>query len=545
MKKFAVALSIIILLAMLSPGFSILAQPTHTPHENPAMAKGAPDPVSLLRFYRKVFDLAVIRQYQDAQSLLNELEYANIPAELQNTIDSYTRLSSQLLTTVNNLESLLDEVSTLFSSEQVSDAKQKLNEAEATIYSAQFLLEDIEAAANTLGNRLGILAAPAGSQIRLAYERLEENLHRVRQLINELNQLRESLGLDPLMVVETSFYYPTFLEVSAPETAYPGLPIIISGRVSSTDGTIDRTVKVLLDNAPIAQEIIRGQFSLQVTPPQQVSTGKHSLTVVVTPQEHYSGVAKSLTINISTLPIQTDIQLPLLIVIPESIQIRGKVYYSLSPIQDARVSLKFRDSLTTVKTSTDGSFTTTIEAPLDLSLVGPQELTIAVEPVEPWYAPLQIKRWIFTINPANIGLMLVAFISLGLLVFTRVRARPVRPREEVVIPEAKLREPPTIAPPPRPKYEFTAIKGRILSAYLDGRETVERVTSIPMAPHTTLRELLNAATPRLLTAIKPFTELTIVAEIALYSAHELGEDTAARAEQLAATIKQELHNGVT
>jgi len=543
MRRLAIALSIIILLAMLSPCFSILAQPTHIPHENPATAKSSPELASLLLFYSNVFDLAAVRQYQDAQSLLNELEYANIPDELRYIIDSYTSLSSQLLTTLNNLESLLDEASTLFSSGQVSDAKQKLNEAESTIYSAQFLLEDIETATNTLGDRSGVFAALAGSKIRQAHERLEQNLHRVRELTNELDQLRESLGLDHLMVVETSFYYPTHLEVSAPDTAHPGLPIIISGQVSSTDGTIDRTLKVLLDNAPIAQEIIRGQFSLQVTPPRQVSTGEHSLTVVVTPQGHYSGAAESLTINISRLPIQTDIQLPLLIVIPKSIQIRGKVYHSLGPVQDAMVSLRFGDSSTTVKTSTDGSFTTAIEAPLDLSLVGPQELTITIEPVEPWYASPQIERWIFTINPANLGLTLVVFISLGLLLFTRVRARPVRPREELVIPEAKLRETPTIAPPPRLKHEFTGIKGRILSAYLDGLEIVERVTSTPMAPHTTLREFLNAITPHLLTAIKPFTELTIVAEIALYSAHKLGEDTAARAEQLAVNIKKELHNG--
>jgi len=475
--------------------------------------------------------------------MLDELEYANIPDELRYIVDRSNSLSSQLLTTMNNVESLLNEASTLFSGNQVSEAKQKLDDTEATIYSAQLLLEDIEAATSTLGDSLGVLAAPAGSQIRLAYERQQENLSRLRELINELNRLRESLGLDPLMVITTSFYYPTLLQVSAPETACPGLPITVSGQVSSTGGAVDRTIKVLLDDTRLALETIQGQFSLQVTLPQQISTGIHSLTVVATPQGHYSGASKSLSINISTLPIQTDIQAPLLIVIPKSIQISGKVYYGLTPIQDARVSLKFRHSSTTVKTSTDGNFTTTIEAPLDLSLAGPQELAITIEPVEPWYASLQIKRGILTINPANIGLMLALFISLGLVVFSRVRARPVRPREEMVIPEVKPREPPTIAPPPRPKYEFTGIKGRILSAYLDGLEAVERVTSIPMAPHTTLREFLNAVTPRLLTAIKPFTELTTIAENALYSAHKLDPNTAARAEQLAANIKQELHSG--
>ena len=645
MKRFAIALSIIVLLAMLSPCFSILAQPTHTPHQNPVTAKDSPVSVSLLLFYGNALDLAAIRQYQDAKSLLDELEYANIPDELRYIIDRFNSLSRQLFTTLDNLELLLDEASTLLAEYHISEAKQRLDDAETTIRSAQFLLEDIEAATNTLSGKVGVFDALAGSEITLAYERLDGILHRMRQLIDELNQLRQSLieghkievlekiptelslsitppsvfvgdsiaasgrltgdgspmanrnltllldneplvittDLDgwyaanitipykyvstmtlnavytpadddigtylacksPPVVVNTSFY-STLLEVSAPETGHLGLPITINGRISSTDGTVDRIIKVLFDNTQLAEKTVRGQFNVEITPPpQQISMGEHSLTVVATPQRRYSGASKSLTINISRLSIQADIQLPQLILVPEPIQVSGKVCHSLSPIQDAEVSLVFRGSTTIVRTSTDGSFSTTIEAPLDLSLIGPQELTITVEPVEPWYAPLQIKRWIFTINPATIGLMLISFTFLGVLVFTRVRARLVRPREAVVIPEAVVREPPTIAPSPRPKYEFTGIKGRILSAYLNGLEAIQRVTSITMAPHATLREFLKAATSQLPTAIKPFTELTTIAEITLYSAHELDEDIAARAEQLTAIIKEELHSGAS
>ena len=100
-----------------------------------------------------------------------------------------------------------------------------------------------------------------------------------------------------------------------------------------------------------------------------------------------------------------------------------------------------------------------------------------------------------------------------------------------------------MAPAPRPKYKLTGIKGRILSVYLNGLGAVERVTSIPMTPHTTLREFLKAATPQLTTAIKPFAELTAIAEMALYSSHKLDENTAARAELLAGIIKEELHSG--
>ncbi len=290
--------------------------------------------------------------------------------------------------------------------------------------------------------------------------------------------------------------------------------------------------------------VLPQQFSVEITPPpQQISMGEHSLTVMATSQGRYSGASMSLTIDISQFSIQADIQVPQLIVIPEPIEVSGKVYHGPDALQDASVSISFRQSSTTVKTSTDGSFTAIIEAPLDLSLVGPQGLTITVEPVEPWYTSLQTKRWIFTVNPASIGLMLVVFIFMGLLVYTRVRAKPSRPRKEMAIPKAIVPEPSAITPSPRPKYEFTGIKGRILSAYLNGLEVVEKVTGVSMAPHTTLREFLKATTPRLPGATKSFTELTTLAEIALYSAHKLDKNTAARAEQIATIIREELESG--
>lgn len=667
MKRLAAVLSIIILLTMFFPGLSTLAQLSHTPHENPATAKSSPDLVALLLVYTTVFDLTTTGQYQNAQSLLKELEQANIPAELRYIIDRYNTLSRQLLTTLDNLEFRLDEASTLLSHNQISDARKKLDDAEAATRNARFLLEDIEVATRSLADKLGTFAPSAASQIKKAYDRLEQSLNRLRQLIDELNQLQQSLtdrhqtlvveliptelslsitpvsvfvgnsitasgrlsdanrpltkrklilllnnkplvtttDLDgsyatnitipyeyvptmtlnaiyapsgddivtyqasksPPVTVNTMFY-PTLLEVSAPETAHPGLPITISGQVSSTDGNIDRIIKVLLDNTQLAGETIQGQFSLEITPPPQTSIGEHSLTIVATSQGHYSGAVKSLSIDISKIPIQADIQIPQLIVIPKPIQISGKVSHNFAPVQDARVSLTFRQSSTTTKTANDGSFTavvklpqlsvstptssnlftattTTIELPLDLSLIGPQELTITITPVEPRYAPLQIKRWVFVVNPVNIGLMLFAFLSLGLVVYNRFRTRPIVLRHKKAVPQPPAQELPAATPPPMPKFEFTGIKGRILSAYLDGLETVEKVTRTLMATHTTLREFLKTATPRLPTAIKSFAELTTIAEVALYSARRLDEDIATRAEQLAATIKKELHNSGT
>ena len=552
------------MLTIFVPSFAILAQSTHTPHENPATAPSSSDPVALLLAYSITFELASLRQYQDATSLLKELEHANIPDELQYIISRYHTIAEQLITTLNNIESLLDQASALSMRYQHRDAGQKLDAVKTAIFDAHLLLQEIESATDVEADILGVFAASATPQLKQIHQRLRESLYHLRELIDELNRLRQIINDDPFAVIRSSHYYPTSLMVSAPKTAYPGLPITISGRVTSIGGKLDRKIRVLLDNYQLAEETLHGWFSIKVIPPPETTTGKHSLTVTTAPLGHHSGASEEVSIDILRLPIQTYIRVPRLIVLPRPIQVSGKVLHDYFPVQDARVSLAFRKSSVTARTATDGSFTTAVRPPqlsvstpvsanpffttattagipLDLSLVGLQELTATIEPAEPWYTPLQIKRLVFAVNPVNISLMLVAFFALGLLVYNQVRSRVPVAREEEFILQPQTKGLPPIIPKPEIKYKLSSIKGRILSAYMSGLKAVEKITGVAMAVHTTLREFLTTATPRLPTATRSFSELTSITEVALYSAHRLDEDTAARAEKLAADIQEELH----
>jgi hypothetical protein len=558
MKRLVIILAF--LLIIFFPTFSVIAQPTHIPHEDPLHAKNSPDLVALVLSYCKMFELIAIRQYPSGERLLKELEKANVPEELRNIIERYHNLCQQLLTTLDKIELLLDEASKLFANKKFNAAELKLKEAGAAIQDAQLVLKDIKAATNTLGNKLGIGGAPASSHLKQAYKRLEESLRRLEELIERLNQLRESVRDNSLAL---AVYHPTQLEVTAPKIAYPGVPFIIHGRVSTE---MERTIRVLLDGTQLTEGTVLGGFSLEITPPPQTSTGKHRLTVAVSPKGDYLGATKSLMIDILKLSIQADIKTPALALTTNPIKVGGKVSHNLAPLQNAQISLTFGKSSVTTRSASDGSFTaliklpqlslptaistnpffattTPLELPLDLSLIGPQPLTINIEPGEPWYAPLQIKRWVFTINPLNIGLMMIAFLSLGVFGYKLGRTKIPEREEKKVIPPPKVREPPPITLPP--KYQFSGIKGRILCAYMSGLETVERITATSMTAAITLREFLERATPQLASAAKPFSELTKLAEVALYSVHRLDEKVAKRAEELACIIKEELDSEAT
>lgn len=635
MKRLVIVLLIIAALGIFFPSFSILAQPVKAPHENPNIATDSLDTVSLMLFYGNIFDLANARQYQDAQGLLNELGEANIPDELRYIIDRYNTLSQQLFTSLINLDSLLDEASSLVARNQIDDAQKRLDSAELAVRDTQSLLKDIEAATNTLGDKLGV--STAAGPVKQAYQRLIESTQRLRKLIDEFDQLRQRLTEKyrtmamELIPTELSFtitpspifvgdsaiargrlnaggnllpqrelailfnqklllvtttdrdgsyetniaipcryvpnttltadyvptgsdagtyqgcksrpvavnFYRTLLEVSAPEIAPPGMPITIDGQVDSTNGNIDRTIRIFLDNILLTQETVLGKFNLEVTIPKQTITGAHHLTVEVTPQGRYSGTSKNLSIDVSQLPIQTDIQMPQLVITPKQVQISGRVYHHLDPVQGAIISFSFKDSSSVTRTSADGTFTSSVDTPLKLSLFGPQEITMAIEPVEPWYTMIEVKKQILVINPVDIALMLVAFLSLGLLAHKKRRAGL---PEENKISWRQLRGLSAVIPSKKGRQELTDTKSRVLSAYTSGLEAVAKITRITVAPHTTLREFLEAVTPLLSTATNPFAELTAISEVVLYSAYRLDDEIANRAEELVITVKKELRS---
>jgi len=543
MKKIIITIFILVLLATTISFSSISAQPAQLPHQNPATAEGSSDAASLLNLYSDIFNLVSLRQYEDAQTMLEELKHATIPDELKYLADRFNSLAQQLSAAMNDLEFTLDKASALFSENRITEARQLLDSAESAINDTLLLMEDTEAAVVAIGNSLGVFTAIVSSEITLAYERLEAILQHLRETIDELNQLRKSISDNPQVKIDTSFYLPTQLDVTAPAAAQPGLPFNISGQVSFADGTGSRLIQVLLDNIQIAEETVEGQFSIRVTTPEQVTTGEHSLTVAVTPQGRYSGVSRNQIIVISQLAVQTDIQLPRVSFFSNPVQIRGRVYHNLSPLQGARVNIAFRDTSTIVTTSGDGSFTTIMKVPFDLSLIGPQQITIEVEPAEAWYMPFEASKWFLNINAMNTSLVLVIFVSLGALVFSRVRTRPARVFQEAVAAKEEVRQPAIAIQPPALSYELTGTRGRILSAYFDALQVIEKATGISMEPYTTLREFLEITTSQLPATVSNFTQLTLMAEIALYSSYDLPPTEADKTEQISATIKKELDSG--
>ena len=196
MRRFVVVLSVLVLVAMLLPVLSITAQPSHVPHENPATAGDSASPILLLLFHGDVFDLALGGRYQDAQELLDELRHANIPDELKYIVDRFNVLAHDLFASLDNLEDLLDEVSVSLELYRIDEARRQLEDAKAILRDIEQLRDEIEMAADTIGSMLYIDNYASTTQLRQAYDRLQEILSRMRLLFRDLDELWESLFIE-------------------------------------------------------------------------------------------------------------------------------------------------------------------------------------------------------------------------------------------------------------------------------------------------------------------------------------------------------------
>ena len=329
-KRLIVVLSIVVLLATFSPVFSSLAQPDRRPHENPETAKTSPGWATLLESYGTAFNLSATGQHQDSQATINALRKFIAPEALTYLLENYNTLSGQLVSAHNEIEFLLNQVSVLLAKDRKDEAQRLLDESMRLTDSAIFLVADIRTESNNLADELGIFTLAESSPLRKSYDYLIQHLDHLGGHIDELARFHLDIENLPEAIISTSFYSPTLIQVVSPETGYPGLPITISGEITSRHGNTSRTVKVLLNEVELIEERVSPQFSLEVTIPPQTQVGKHNLTVNVAPQERYSGVSQRLEVEIATMPLQAEVKLPRFVLIPGSIQVSGKIFNRLT-----------------------------------------------------------------------------------------------------------------------------------------------------------------------------------------------------------------------
>jgi hypothetical protein len=140
------------------------------------------------------------------------------------------------------------------------------------------------------------------------------------------------------------------------------------------------------------------------------------------------------------------------------------------------------------------------------------------------------------------AVLLACILAAACWFIYRRRTRPA-PLGAPATPQESYIPPPPLAPPPPSLPRLTGLRGKVLAAYRGALATVEKTAGVVMGPDTTLREFLGTASLPSPAARDTFTELTGMAEGALYSGNAPHREAAARAEKLARDIREDLSGG--
>src|SRR5208283_3049708 len=170
-------------------------------------------------------------------------------------------------------------------------------------------------------------------------------------------------------------------------------------------------------------------------------------------------------------------------------------------------------------------------------------LNVTIQPQEPGQSSTQKQTNILVLNTAGLAVALASSLSVIGVAYTRFIKN--KPRKEPKI-TLQAGSSPLLAQASEIKLtssfqiSLAEPKGKLLDIYKKAALTVQKTTGIWTTPEMTLNEFLQEAQPKLRNAASQFSELTRLAERALYSIHVPEEQDLLKAEILLDEIKRAL-----
>jgi hypothetical protein len=341
-------------------------------------------------------------------------------------------------------------------------------------------------------------------------------------------------------------YYAANLEVGPELMAYPGraTALVVRFNYGAAPLPATRGIEVQLDGKVIANKIAssaESTFGIDIDP--QATVGRHMLTVSAAATGRYAPSLASAPLEITKIVPVLDMGLPSFMLIPGTLGVKGRIYSELGPLDGTPVKLSVGKSEVYLISQPGGALSGRLTTGVNTVIVGTQNLTVLVEPIEPWYAPLAMSQPILVVNLVNSSGIVVVLIVLGIYLPSRLRRRFGMP-----VPKKSL---PPVATPlaPAPSVAALAIaplRGRgdigaesqVMYWYHQAAEIVARIARTALKPQQTLREFAFETRQALGPAAVFFMTLTKLLERILYSRQRSTGGDVERIRQLSLDIKE-------
>jgi signal transduction histidine kinase len=346
-------------------------------------------------------------------------------------------------------------------------------------------------------------------------------------------------------------YYDADLDLFITGQAYPGKSLVLSGILDykGSPAMNNRQFNIYLDDNFAADLITDTSFETSISLPDEIVLGNHAIIASSIASGRYAPVITFLTIDVSQVPVYLDLNIPDICLIPGTINVTGELYSEFGPLENAVITFGMDDILTQTGTSINGEFTGNINKGMEFSLLGYQQISIDIQPSEPWNAPIKATRNIYIINYANIGIILAVLVIVSII----LRARMGRRYRRYIKPSSRLVDDKVPVPISLTKtkigkdtviiwnkHEKNSLYTRIIDWYIRALKIVAEITSSVLQPHQTIREYAEANGPKLGFLQKVFYEFTCFIERLLYSSHKPTEEDVAVSREYSDTIRKEM-----
>ena len=399
-------------------------------------------------------------------------------------------------------------------------------------------------------------------------------------------------------------YYEAGLVIVQQGKAYPGRKAVLqgvlgyrlnnesfSGAAVHSDEAADRKLEIYLDDELISEFTAGSGFTRAIDIDPQTPVGNHVATISAGAYGRYAPAASTCTVFVEKAAVTLDWQVPDIALIPGAFDVKGKLRSELGPLNGAEVivttspgasrqtsladgsrkptypaeafpamaalypgilsgyppSLLLDSPLTMLaaRSKDTGDFENRVKMGMGLSLLGIQTISIKVQPLEPWNAPLTAEARIFMINYINLSIIFAVIVFLAVFLPRRLKSwyvshpRTTRlPREQrraetvpVYIHNTPLEAAATVAPATTVREE-ESISQKILNRFETALKLVQKISGTLMKPQHTLREFARESSPKLGPFARPFNELVKLVEKIRYSHHKPDKEDEEKAGEL-------------
>ena len=222
----------------------------------------------------------------------------------------------------------------------------------------------------------------------------------------------------------TLIFYKPLLNVYAPHVIYPAKSFQIVGYISLNSNPLSNITLVLqiFNKIYKAKTNIEGKFNFTVLVPENQPQGNITFTLQTFAQGLIAPVFYTSKITVERSIIEISINYPKLTFTGTYIVISGKIISNGTPLANALIQIYGYGINSYSLTGGNGTFEIYV-SPSFLIPIGNWELTIYVQPKEPWISPIKQDLSIFVFNPLEVILPL-SIISMSILIRINRQERP-------------------------------------------------------------------------------------------------------------------------